>query len=106
MNTNQKTQPSSNTNTTNGQDRFVELTQGGALSRIYKNYMFDPLTESTWDRNIVKEYADIGKELTFILAKDKVVYLGSHWKKSVWLNEAFGGNGPRQSLLKMVEWLH
>ena len=81
MNTNHQIQSNSNTSTTNGQDRFVELDQGGALSRIYKNYEFEPYTESIWDRNIVKEYADIGKELISILSKDKVVYMGSYWKK-------------------------
>ena len=81
MNTNQKTQLSSTTSTTNGQDRFVELNQGGALFRIYRNYDFKPFTENKWDKNIIKEYIDIGKELLCNLSENKVVQIRLPYQK-------------------------
>ena len=81
MNTNQQTQSNSTTNTTNGQDRFVELNQGGALFRIYRNYDFKPFTENKWDKNIIKEYIDIGKDLLCNLSENKVVQIRLPYQK-------------------------
>ena len=91
MNTNQKTQLSSTTSTTNGQDRLVELTQGGCLFRRYKNYSFDTLTESHWDVNIAKEYCEIAKEFVDILSKNRVVRLAAYYKKKHMAKRSFWG---------------
>ena len=103
MSTNQQTQSN---NTTGAQNRFVSFSQGGALSRTYRNYIFELLFEDgIYNREVVKECADIGKELITILSKDKVVYFGSHWKKRNWQNVIFGEDGHRLFLLKMAECL-
>ena len=119
MNTNHQIQSNSNTSTTNGQDRFVELDQGSAFpiaGRTYKNYRFIPITESIWDDKTAKEYREIVKELIDIFANNKVVSIEVSWHKTRmekrdffdrWTPPMFVENGRMQELrqeMKSGKW--
>ena len=119
MSINQQIQPSSTTNTTNGQDRFVKLSQGSAFpvaGRTYKNYSFTSLTESMWDDKTAKEYMEIVRELIDIFANNKVVSIEVSWHKTRmekrdffdrWTPPVFVENGRMQEFkqeMKSGKW--
>lgn len=116
MNTNQQTHTS---NTTNGQDRFVELTRGSAVpiaGRVYRNYNFKPLSENMWDVETAKEYAEVSKELISLLSQNRVVGISAQWEKRKldkkdflgrWTPPVFVEDGKMQILkqeLKAGKW--
>ena len=77
----QKDQQTNTSNTTNVQNRLVNLRQGNPFSSIYRIYQFEPLTEIRENSTVAKEYSEIAKEFLTAIYKNNVISIEAAWKK-------------------------
>ena len=87
------TQNTQSTNTTSGQNNFVEIDRGGTLrygiGRIYWNYDFEPLSGLLYNPEVAKVYAEVGKEFAQLLSLNKIVELSSCVKMKTTAKRSF-----------------